>query len=48
MVHRHRGDKARRRPVDDIGRIDTAAKADFEQKIIGWIAGKEYEGTPPS
>jgi hypothetical protein len=30
--------------VDDVGRVETAAKADLDDRGIGWMLGKQDEG----
>ena len=39
------GDSARRRSLDDIGRVEPAAKANFEDHGVGWLAreGKDCD-----
>ncbi len=43
MIDGNRGDDRRGRRGDDVGRVEAAAKADFEQQIIGRRAAEQPE-----
>ena len=40
MIHRDRRDDRKRRPIDDVGRIEPTAEPHLEQKHIGRLLGK--------
>ena len=43
MVERDRRDHARQRMVDDVGGVEAAAQADFQQQHVGRVAREQHE-----